>query len=104
MQRPFMVQTLVSLYLLLFYMVIVRHYPLASLYFRHYLGVQSILLTVNQAQYVFCHDAVQELVLCGDTSVAATDLRKHVFMLKEVDPATGKTGLVKELQVRFLDL
>ena len=54
---------------------------------------------VNQAQYIFCHDAVLEVMLCGDTSIAAPNLRTQVFMLSSEDPETGKTGFEKQLQV-----
>ena len=59
---------------------------------------------VNQAQYVFCHDAVLEVMLCGDTSVEAPNLRTHVSILKKVDSATEKTGFEKQLQVCLLSL
>jgi netrin-G3 ligand len=50
-------------------------------------------------QYIFCHDAVLEVMLCGNTSVAAPDLRTHVFMLSSKDPDTRKTGFERQLQI-----
>jgi netrin-G3 ligand len=50
-------------------------------------------------QYVFCHDAVLEFVLCGDNRVEAPNLKKHIAALKEIDEQTGKSGFQKQLDL-----
>ena len=41
-------------------------------------------------------------MLCGDTCVAAPNLRTHISMQRKVDPETGKTGFEKQLEVFFV--
>lgn len=59
----------------------------------------SILLTVTmQKQYEFVHCALSELVMCGETEVAAVNLRIAVNNL-ERETEDGITGFQKQLQV-----
>ena len=53
-----------------------------------------------QAQYVFIHDALSELVQCGETEVLAANLRISINQLKSNvadDPNT--TGFQNQFQV-----
>ena len=53
-----------------------------------------------QAQYVFIHDALSELVVCGETEVAAADIRININHLKRhVTGDTTTTRFQKQFQV-----
>ena len=59
---------------------------------------------ILQAQYVFIHDSLSELVMCGETEVAAGDLRMKMMALQKPvagDPS-GLIGYHKEFQVSTL--
>jgi protein tyrosine phosphatase len=53
----------------------------------------------TEAQYIFCHDAILEYLLCGDTSVSAPNLRMHIRQMSKTDPLTDQTGFDKQLQL-----
>ena len=48
---------------------------------------------------MFIHDALSELVVCGETEMAAADLRIKMNQLKR-QMADGTTGYQKQFQVR----
>jgi protein tyrosine phosphatase len=50
-------------------------------------------------QYKFCHDAVLEYVLCGDTSALAANLHIHIRQLNTINSETGKTGFERDLEI-----
>ena len=52
-----------------------------------------------QAQYVFIHDALEELITCGDTSFSVQNMRVKVNKMSKADPETEITGYQKEFQV-----
>ena len=52
-----------------------------------------------QAQYVFIHDALNELITCGQTDIVASALRTKVNFLSKVIPAKGITGFQNQFQV-----
>ena len=47
---------------------------------------------------MFIHDALSELVVCGETEMAAADLRIRMSKLKR-QMADGTTGYQKQFQV-----
>ena len=54
-----------------------------------------------QVQYVFIHDSLSELVMCGETEIAAGDLRIKMMSLQKPvagDPS-GLIGYHKEFEV-----
>ena len=56
-----------------------------------------------QAQYVFIHDSLSELVMCGETEVAAANFRITMTQLRKQvagDPH-GITGFQKQFQVHY---
>eukprot|EP00118_Oscarella_pearsei_P023283 m.275784 g.275784 ORF g.275784 m.275784 type:complete len:1931 (+) comp40604_c0_seq9:2253-8045(+) len=53
----------------------------------------------TEAQYIFCHNAILEYVLCGDTDVQAHNVRNYVRQLENVDPVSKKTGMQKQLDL-----
>ena len=64
-------------------------------------SISSGCLSLPQAQYVFIHDSLSELVMCGETEVVAGDLRMKIMSLQ--NPVTGDTsgltGFEKQFQV-----
>ena len=57
-------------------------------------------VSFHQDQYVFCHNAILEYVLCGDTSVSVLNLQIHIRQQNQADSQTGKTGFEKDLEVQ----
>ena len=51
-----------------------------------------------QPQYIFIHNALSELVVCGETEVAAANLKIEANQLQK-ETADGITGFQKHLQV-----
>ena len=51
-----------------------------------------------QEQYIFIHDAVLESVTCGETQIAAGNLR-HALAKLQMGPKAGPNGLVSQFQV-----
>ena len=53
-----------------------------------------------QAQYVFIHDALSELVQCGETEVLAANLRISINQLeRNITDDPNTTGYQKQFQV-----
>lgn len=52
-----------------------------------------------QEQYVFCHDALLESILCGNTQISAHNLRIEMNKLREKDPASKMTGFEAQFKV-----
>ena len=52
-----------------------------------------------QAQYVFIHDALNELITCGETDIPASTLRTKVNLLSKVKPGRGITGYANQFDV-----
>ncbi len=52
-----------------------------------------------QAQYIFIHDALDEQITCGETSIQAQELRTTLNHLHKVDPNTATTGFEEQFQV-----
>ena len=55
-----------------------------------------------QSQYVFVHDAIDELIRCGETDIAAGDIRIAIANLM-ISKTTGGvlTGFQKEFEARM---
>ena len=53
-----------------------------------------------QEQYAFIHDAVLEMLICGDSQIPASDLRRALDQLRKADKKfDGLTGFEKQFQV-----
>ena len=61
--------------------------------------MENFVLLFVQAQYVFIHDALNELITCGQTDVVASALRTKVNFLSKIIPAKGITGFQNQFQV-----
>ena len=52
-----------------------------------------------QNQYVFIHDALNDFLTCGDTSILAHELRRTISTMSQTD-VDGETGFQKQFEVR----
>ena len=52
-----------------------------------------------QPQYVFIHDALDEMITCGDTTITAADIRMVTARMKETVQGKRITGYEDQLQV-----
>ena len=59
---------------------------------------EVLFLCVVQQQYEFIHCGLSELVVCGETEVAAANLRIAVINLKKMGE-DGMTGFQKQMKV-----
>lgn len=57
-----------------------------------------------QEQYQFIHDAVLECWMCGDTQIAATNLRKKMTKLRSKNLTTNSTGYEEQFKVQCVVL
>ena len=48
---------------------------------------------------MFIHDALEELITCGETSIQAQELRTTLNQLHRVDPNTATTGFEEQFKV-----
>ena len=53
---------------------------------------------ITQAQYIFVYDAVRELLLLGDTTIKASELRRVISKLKSKSGGRG-TGYQQQFAV-----
>lgn len=53
-----------------------------------------------QAQYSFIHDALEEFITCGDTSIAVTNIRVVMVNLGKRD-SSGKSGYAAQVEVHL---
>ena len=58
-----------------------------------------LFLPSPQAQYVFIHDALEELITCGDTAIMSHNLRLKIGNLGKVDPNKFITGFQDQFEV-----
>ena len=61
-------------------------------------------LSSPQAQYVFIHDALEELITCGDTSIASHNLRMKLGNLGKIVPGKIITGFQDQFEVHTLSI
>ena len=52
-----------------------------------------------QAQYIFIHDALDELITCGETAFNVQSLRVKISRMSKVVPGTNKTGFQDQFEV-----
>ena len=53
---------------------------------------------------MFIHDALDELITCGQTAIQAPELREELILLNKVDPMNMMTGFEQQFQVPLLCL
>ena len=63
--------------------------------FTHY------ICELPQEQYAFIHDALCDYLMCGDTSVAAHELRMEIQSLHQADAKTRKSGFQQQFEVQW---
>lgn len=49
---------------------------------------------------MFIHDALDELITCGETAIRAPDLRAAINTLNEVNPKNAMTKFEEQFKVR----
>ena len=57
-----------------------------------------------QPQYIFAHDALDELITCGETDIPAAGLKVKVNRLRKTIPGKGITGFTEQFQVDITNL
>ena len=56
-----------------------------------------------QVQYVFIHDSLSELVVCGETEIVGADIRIAMNrMMRQVAGDSNVTEFQKEFQVMYM--
>ena len=80
------------------------YYPLlhSLLFVPFYVLSPSLFPLLSlQAQYVFIHDSLSELVVCGKTDVAAGNIRIRMIQLQKPVPGdpSGVIGFQKQFEV-----
>ena len=53
----------------------------------------------TQAQYVFIHDALEELITCGDTSISSSNLRVKIGKMHKILPDKAISGFSDQFKV-----
>ena len=61
-------------------------------------------MLVHNLQYNFIHDALDELITCGETEMAATDLRIRINKLYRSTGPGGMTGFQQQFQVKMKNM
>ena len=56
-----------------------------------------------QAQYTFVHDALEELITCGDTSFSVQNMTSRMTELSSVIPGKEITGFKEQFEVYLCD-
>ena len=72
--------------------------------FVRQMRMQRVLMVQTQVQYNFIHDALDELITCGETEMAATDLRIRINKLYRSTGASGMTGFQQQFQVKMKNM
>ena len=66
--------------------------------------VFNILMNIIKDQYAFIHDAVLETLICGDTQIPASDIRRSIDQLKNTKKSLdGESGFDRQFQVNNID-
>ena len=65
--------------------------------------VTTCVFMCMQAQFIFIHDALEELITCGKTEIAVSDLRIAIKRLCAAHPDTQVTGFQQQFQVSSMN-
>lgn len=57
------------------------------------------LMVQTEAQYSFIHDALEEYITCGDTSIAVTNIRVGMVNLSKKEEDSTETGYYRQFQL-----
>ena len=61
----------------------------------------TTLFVHAQDQFTFIHDAILESVTCGDTQIAATNLRMSIVKMKKKDNQNQPHGFLYQFKVHI---
>ena len=59
---------------------------------------------IPQSQYVFIHDALDELITCGDTEIAAVNLFIAMNQLRSISMGKSLSGYEEQFEVSHIQL
>ena len=59
----------------------------------------STHLCILQAQYIFIHDVLSDVITCGDTRLDASELRNRVNELRQADNGNS-SGFEEQFEVQ----
>ena len=59
----------------------------------------SVTYLILQTQYVFIHNALDELITCGETQIAAANMRIVIGKLAEALASRDTTGFHQQYEV-----
>ena len=54
---------------------------------------------ISQSQYIFIHNALDELITCGETEIAAANMRIVIGKLSRLVPTRNVTGFQAQFEV-----
>ena len=63
--------------------------------------LNSSLTFIIQEQYIFIHDAILEVLTCGDTQIDVCNLRIATQKMNEIDPQTSINEFEKQFKVKL---
>ena len=72
----------------------------ATVHTEGYSDTSTSYLISTQAQYVFVHDALDELISCGETDIHVLNLKVKLGSMHKIIPSRGITGFHDQYQVR----
>ena len=52
---------------------------------------------------MFIHDALNELIMCGDTHIEVAELAASIAKMCQTDPNTGMTGFQNQFKVHIME-
>ena len=70
----------------------------------HLCPIKTSLSLYTQAQYEFIHNALSELVVCGETEVTASNLKTYTDKLNDHMEESELTGSQKHFQVKWISV
>ena len=57
------------------------------------------ILSNSQPQYIFIHDALDELIICGDTSFDVQNLRVKINRMSKIIPGKAINAFQEQFEV-----
>lgn len=78
-------------------------YSLPHYAFPYTVSISAFTLLI-QAQYSFIHDALDEFLTCGDTSIAVTNIRVAMVNLSKLEEGSKTTGYHAQFEVRLASM
>ena len=58
-----------------------------------------MMMMFSQTQYVYIHDALDEFITCGETEIAAANMRIMIGKLRRLAPGSKAPGFQTQFEV-----